>query len=275
MALEKGSNQPSVHDFFVNPIRHQSVVADYFNADENMEYLADEHLSKYLNEKAITEMIQVNSEITNILSKFQIRVKINMNILNNLIKNHMSDTRKIALGIANHLPQELKTEVNHKALAEATSLHDLAKAIIPEHILNKAGALNPKEREIMEEHATLSYELLKTTDLSPETLDLIKHHHQNPQKSGYPHVEEGFKSDINLQILSIADIYSALREKRSYKAEMSVEQSLEIINKETQQGKFSTHVYNALVRYTREMALTKRDSKWKIFDFKPVDSLSA
>jgi len=275
MALEKYSNQPSVHDFFVNPIRHQSVVEEYFNVDENMEYLADENLAKYLNEKAITEMIQVNSEITRILNKFQIRVKINMNILNNLVKNHLSETRKIALGIANHLPQEYKSEVNHKALAEATSLHDLAKAIIPEDILNKAGALNEKEREIMEEHATLSYELLKTTDLSPETLNLIKHHHHDPHKSGYPHIEEGFKSDINLQILSIADIYSALREKRSYKAEMSVEESLAVINKETKQGKFSTHVYNALVRYTNEMALTKRKPKWKIFDVKSVNSLSA
>lgn len=275
MALEKNSNQPTMHDFFVDPIRSQNVVEKYFNVDENMEYLADENLSKYLNEKAISEMIQVNSEITRILNKFQIRVKINMKILNNLVKTHLSETRKIALGIASHLPSEYKSEVNHKALSEATSLHDLAKAIIPEHILNKAGALNDKEREIMEEHATLSYELLKTTDLSPETLNLIKNHHQNPQKSDHPGIEEGFKSDINLQILSIADIYSALREKRSYKGEMSVEESLEIINKETQQGKFSIHVYNALVRYTREMALTKRNSKWQIFDFKSVNSLRA
>lgn len=275
MALEKVSNQPNVYDFFVNPARHQNFVEEYFHVDENMEYLADENLSKYLNEKAISEMIQVNSEITKILNKFQIRVKINMKILNNLVKNHLSETRKIALGIANHLPQELKSEVNRKALAEATSLHDLAKAIIPEDILNKPGALDDKEREILEEHATLSYELLKTTDLSPETLNLIRHHHQNPNKTGYPHVEEGFKSDINLQILSMADIYSALREKRSYKSEMTVEQSLAIINKETQQGKFSTHVYNALVRYTCEMALTKRNSKWQVFNFKSVDSLSA
>lgn len=275
MVLETNSNQLGVQDFFVNPIKNQSAVKsliseEYSNYSDN-----DSNLYKYLNEKAISEMINVNSEITQILKKFKISIKINMKILNNLVQNHLPQTKKTAIGIADHLPHNFKSVVNRKALIEATALHDIAKVIIPENIVNKQGSLTDDEREIMKEHAKLSYELLKNTDLSEETLNLIKNHHQNPQKTGYPNVDENFVADINLQILSMADVYSALREKRSYKAELSKEQALEIINKETQEGKFHPQVYKALVEYAnKEEDKSRFKHKWQIFNFKFVNSLS-
>lgn len=281
MGLEKYSNQANadtvgVRSFFDSPIQNQSALNCFGNVAE-MDYSGfDSNLSKYLNEKAITEMVKVNSEIGKIFRKFKLSIRIDMKILNNLVKNHLPQTRNIALGIANNLPHNFRAAVNRKALIEATSLHDIAKVIIPDNIINKAGALTDEEREIMEEHANLSYEMLKSTDLDKATLDLIKNHHQNPQKTGYPRVGDDFIADVNLQILSMADIYSALREKRSYKAEMSKEQALEIINKETEKGKFHPCIYQALVEYAqKEENLNKRNSKWQIFNFKPVNSFSS
>lgn len=155
-------------------------------------------------------------------------------------------------------------------MVEATSLHDIAKAIIPENIINKSGTLTQDERKIMSEHARLSYEMLKTTNLDKETLDLIKNHHETHPTSG------DSITNINLQILSIADVYSALREKRSYKEEMSKEEALTVLNEETQQGKFHPSVYKALVDYAdKEEKSNNSNSNRQIFNFKPVDSLSA
>ncbi len=251
-------------DYFNTAINNQSALRCYGDID-NLDYSGfDSNLNKYLNEKSISEMIKVNSEISNILNKFKISVKINMGILNHLVRNHLPHTKNIALGIAKHLPNDLKVKVNRKALIEATSLHDIAKVIIPENIINKAGILNEHERKIMQEHAKLSYEMLKTTDLSRETLDLIKNHH---------HADENTIYNINLQILSIADVYSALREKRSYKNEMSKEQALDIISKETQQGKYLPSVYKALTEYAeKDETSTKVNSKRKFFNFKSVNS---
>lgn len=278
MGLEKGSNtcveensasgtckkDCSVKEFFNKPINNQSALRCYGDID-NVDYSGfDSNLSRYLNENAISEMIKVNSEITNILDKFKISIKINMGVLNHLVKNHLPHTRNIALGIAECLPEELQVEVNRKALVEATSLHDIAKAIIPENIINKAGALDEHEIEIMKEHAKLSYEMLKTTDLSDETLNLIKNHH---------YADDRCMCNINLQILSIADVYSALREKRSYKSEMSKEQALSVIHKEVEQGKFLPSVYTALTKYAqKENDLAKVNSKRKIFNFKFINS---
>lgn len=279
MGLEQGSNSCveensasvackkdcNTNEFFSKPINNQSALRCYGDID-NIDYSGfDSNLNKYLNEKAITEMVKVNSEITRILDKFKISIKVNMGVLNHLVKNHLSHTRSIALGIADCLPEELQSEVNHKALAEATSLHDIAKAIIPENIINKAGALNDEELEIMKEHAKLSYEMLKTTDLSDETLNLIKNHHYADERCMY---------NINLQILSIADVYSALREKRSYKSEMSKEKALSIINKDVEQGKFLPSVYYALSIYVqKEDDLAKINPKRKFFNFKFINGL--
>lgn len=254
MVVEKDFGQPSVHDFFVNPIQSQSAVNPLCNGISTNSLGSDVTLSKYLNEKAISDMIQVNSEIKNILKKFRIPVKINMSILNNLVKNHLPQTKEIAMGIANHMPANFKPLINYKALAEATVLHDIAKVIIPETIINKQGSLTDFEREIMKEHAALSYELLKNTDLNEKTLNLIKNHH-NPQS-----IEE--------QILSVADIYSALREHRSYKSAMSKSQALAIISKEVERGKFHSSIYQALIEYTNNNESVQSGSKWQIFCLK-------
>lgn len=259
MVFKKGTGQPSsVHDFFVSPVQNKTAITSLIGSEHSDCAVAELSLNKYLNEKAISEMINVNSEITRILNKFQVSIKINMGILNNLVRNHLPDTRKTAIGIADNLPHNFKSAVNRKALIEATTLHDIAKAIIPEDIVNKAGVLTDDERKIMKEHAKLSYELLKSTDLSEKTLNLIKNHH-DPES-----IEE--------QILSMADIYSALREKRCYKDEMTKEQALEIIAKDTEQGKFHPSVYQALVDYANiKEDLSKVKPKWQIFNFKFVN----
>lgn len=277
MVLEKESSKTSVYNYFGNPIQHEDVVSNYLSHNENADNTQiNEHLSKYLNEKAISEMIKVNSEITKILNKFKIPLKINMNILDNLVNNHLKQTRNIAIGIANNLDANMQASVNYKALAEATSLHDLAKVIIPENIINKNGRLTNEEFEIMKKHSDLSYEMLKSTDLDPQTLHLIKNHHQNAKKTGYPAVDDNFVADINLEILSLADKYSALREKRSYKKEMSKEKALGIIEEEVKQGKFHLNVFRALCAYAhKEEKSFDFKNQRKIFNLKPVNSFSA
>lgn len=239
-----------VKDYLSNPLFNKSAVK-YLSDAEDFDYSGfDSELLKYLNKQAISEMVKINSEIRKILRKFKISVKINMKILDNLVKNHLPQTKTIALGIADNLPENLKHSVNKRALVKATSLHDIAKVIMPESIINKAGKLTDSEREIMKRHSDLSYEMLKTTDLDDETLNLIKNHHHSPQN--YHVQDKNYVPDIDLQILSMADIYSALREKRSYKPEMTKDQALAILKKETDAGKFHIAVYKALEHYTEK-----------------------
>ena len=110
------------------------------------------------------------------------------------------------------------------------------------------GKFNEDERKVMELHSELGYELLKNENLSQKTLNLIKYHHQNINKKGYPVADINFDFGLEYQILSLADKYSALREKRSYKNPLAKYEALEIIAKEVNNGNVSQEVYTALLK---------------------------
>ena len=104
----------------------------------------------------------------------------------------------------------------------------------------------------MHTHSELSYELLKMTDLDEKTLKLIRNHHQNAKKTGYPWVGNDFNADLNLQIVSIADKYSALTETRPYKRSMTPKQALTIIYQDVKEEKLHPFVFRALVNYAKQ-----------------------
>ncbi len=208
-------------------------------------------LGRYTSEASLAQRLKTNPKIREILRQNGMKAELNMENLRTLLAGHAKDTQKIADGIYDHLPVALKYEVNQKSLSDACYLHDVGKALIPDEILNKPARLTPEEEKIMHTHSELSYELLKGTDINPKTLDLIKYHHQNPLGSGYPQAKPDFNADVTLQILSAADKYSALTEKRSYKEPLLPEKALGIMYKDVKEGKIHPFVFKALVAHVR------------------------
>ena len=209
----------------------------------------DERLHKSL----VKNMIKLNPSIKNLLKKYKIKASIDTGTLKELTGGHMNETCNVAVGVYSMLPEHLKAEVDEDKIKEASMLHDLGKVLIPSKILKKPAKLNVKEREIMNIHSTLGYELLKTQSISEETLELIKYHHQNLKHTGYPVLEESiYPSDIGVQIISIADKYSALREARVYRRRLTRVESLLILYGEVREGKILPEVYDALVNYVSQ-----------------------
>ena len=206
-----------------------------------------------IHKNAIKYMLQSNPLIKELLKNYKIKLSIDTSILKELTNGHMNETCKIVAGIYEFLPEDLKNKINSNVVKEAAMLHDLGKILIPPKILNKPSKLNIKEREIMNTHSILGYELLKTQSISKETLELIKFHHQNLNNSGYPAVLDGENpSYLGVQLISISDKYSALREKRVYRKRLSRIEALVILYKEVREGKILPEVYKALVKYARE-----------------------
>ena len=99
----------------------------------------------------------------------------------------------------------------------ACCVHDIGKAFIPREILDKPAALTPEEREIVDLHAEIGAEVLKAMNLNPRVVEAVKIHHidsSNPIK----------QNNKMAQILSVADVYSALKDKRPYKKAFTNEQ---------------------------------------------------
>lgn len=207
---------------------------------------------RYTTEAAIKRMVVSNPKVKAIVKNYNPNLELNMSELQELQQNHATDTLNITKGITDNLPFSLKLKVDTKALEDAAYLHDLGKVLIPKDVLNKPGKLNDEEIKIMHTHSELSYELLKNSGLNDKTLNLIRNHHQNAKRTGYPFVNKDFNADLNLQILSVADKYSALTEKRTYKEPMSSKEALTIIYEDVKEGKLHPFVFKALVNYANE-----------------------
>jgi len=105
-------------------------------------------------------------------------------------------------------------------------LHDIGKIIIPESILLKPGSFNELELKIMKEHPQSGYDILEPISMYKEISNIIVHHHEHYDGSGYPFAKQGDDIPIISQILTIADTFDAMTTNRIYKVRKSVEQAI-------------------------------------------------
>lgn len=204
--------------------------------------------SNSTDKSTIMAVAKSSPEVMNILRENKIPLKVNMKELEELKRGHLMDTRVMAAKIYSALPEEMKSEINLMDLQQAAMLHDYGKVLIPEKILNKKGKLTSEEKRIMDLHSELGYELLKKQGVNSNVLNMVKYHHQTKDGSGYPEVNGDYTYDLAAQILAVADKYSALRERRSYKEPMERYEALEIISQDVDDGKISPEILTALER---------------------------
>ena len=96
------------------------------------------------------------------------------------------------------------------------SMHDVGKIGTPDDILNKAGPLAEWEWTIMQEHTKNGAYILSTYP-NPMAREIALNHHERWDGNGYPFKIENSMIPLSARIVAIADVYDALRMKRSYK----------------------------------------------------------
>ena len=111
------------------------------------------------------------------------------------------------------------------------AMHDVGKIGTPDDILNKTGPLNEFEWGIMKEH-TINGAFILDGYPNPMAKQIALAHHEWWNGSGYPYNLEGDMIPIAARICSIADVYDALRMKRSYKPPFPHTLAIEKIAKE-------------------------------------------
>lgn len=84
-------------------------------------------------------------------------------------------------------------------------------------------------------------------------LDLVRYHHGANGTSYVP--------DVNVQILSLADKYSALTEKRVYKEAFSPQKALTIIYGDVKKGDVHPFIFNALVQAVQTGKISQNVNK--------------
>lgn len=107
-------------------------------------------------------------------------------------------------------------------------MHDVGKIGTPDDILNKEGPLDAREWEIMKEH-TINGAYILNSYPNVMAKQIALHHHERWDGNGYPYSLAGEMIPLAARIVTICDVYDALRMKRSYKEQISHESSCSII----------------------------------------------
>ena len=130
----------------------------------------------------------------------------------------------------------LKFNISDKDTVEIIKgalLHDIGKLTIPNKVLNKQERLDERDIKLIMNHPTKGYKMLvedKEHKFSKTVLDIVKHHHEKLDGSGYP--DQIQKVSPATQLVAFCDMYDALTETRAYRAKKSVFSAYKIISDE-------------------------------------------
>jgi response regulator RpfG family c-di-GMP phosphodiesterase/tRNA A-37 threonylcarbamoyl transferase component Bud32 len=122
-------------------------------------------------------------------------------------------------------------------LVSCAPLHDIGKVGLPDHILTKAGKLDREERLIMQTHTVIGGDTLKAVaeqhgpamGFLRMAVGIARHHHERFDGQGYPDRLADADIPLAARLVTIGDVYDALRSRRSYKPALSHAAALELM----------------------------------------------
>jgi len=133
------------------------------------------------------------------------------------------------------------------ALKRGGFLHDLGKVALPDAILNKQSTLTAAERKIMQQHPVIGERICKPLKSLRKVLPIIRHHHEHWDGSGYPDGLTAEDIPLLARVLQVVDVYDALSTARPYKAALSHDAAIEIMQQEGQHGLWDTNIVHAFI----------------------------
>lgn len=204
-------------------------------------------------------------------TKLKAREEITLNILARVTDlrdhdtgNHIARTTEYVRIIVSDLlqvryPGYLLTEQEGEDIIRSSKLHDLGKIAVPDHILLKPGKLTDEEFDVIREHPLHGESLL--SDFVQEMEDpflitakeIAASHHERWDGRGYPAGLAGENIPLSARVVTIADVYDALRSQRPYKGARTHEEALDII-RQNAGTQFDPYLVRVFLRHADEVA---------------------
>lgn len=184
----------------------------------------------------------------------------------NMGQEHMEDVDEsidhgiLVANLAYRLSEELGYSKEFcEKLADAGMLHDIGKMKISGYLYGRRkNVLKIEEIKYVRKHPTLGYEFLTKEDIGDEEFrQMILHHHENIDGSGYPDNMKGEDIPVGSRILRISDVYSALVSERPYRAAFDKETAMELMIDEVKN--FDMKFFLAFMRVVHANEFTEID----------------
>jgi putative nucleotidyltransferase with HDIG domain len=191
---------------------------------EELEHLKDVYLSAKRYKKI--DVRSVDDMVKGFIKGFRqesnpLSLLASLKSVNEYTFTHVTNVCILTMSLAENLG--FTGEHLHK-IGVAALLHDVGKIFIPDEILGKAGMLTPEERRTIETHTEKGARYLMGIQGIPKLAVLAAlEHHQKFDGNGYPSIRGGWTPNIVSQLISVADVFDAMRSKRSYQDAKSMD----------------------------------------------------
>ena len=106
-------------------------------------------------------------------------------------------------------------------------LHDIGKIGVRDTILLKPGKLTPEEFAEIKMHPVIGDNIIKPIRFFPMEREIILHHHENYNGTGYPNGLAGDNIPLTARILAVANTYDAMTTSRPYRMALTHEAAIE------------------------------------------------
>ncbi len=138
----------------------------------------------------------------------------------------------------------------------AGHLHDIGKIGVRDAILLKPSTYTEEERNIIKGHSIIGASIIGQLGLLESEKQIIKHHHERFDGTGYPDGLKNKEIPLLARILSVADVYDAVSSDRAYRKKMEKDEVIKII-KEGRGIQFDPDVVDAFFKLYNEGIIEK------------------
>ncbi len=107
--------------------------------------------------------------------------------------------------------------------------HDIGKVGVPDSILLSPRKLTPEERQEIQKHTEQGAKILSEIPVFAHLAPIVLSHHERVDGHGYPNGLQDKEIPEESKIIAVADTYDALISRRSYKDQMSKEETIKIL----------------------------------------------
>lgn len=147
----------------------------------------------------------------------------------NWIYTHSIDVSLLSVMIA----QMLKLDDRLEDIALGAFFHDIGKLLVPKNTLLKPSKLTNEEMFYVRQHCDIGVSILKNYNFNQITLDIVQHHHERLDGSGYPHGLSGELIPLHVRISMVADAINAMTSFRPYRPMKDIDTALKELREES------------------------------------------
>lgn len=126
--------------------------------------------------------------------------------------------------------KELRTdEDTEQAVSAAALMHEIGRLGISHTLLVKRADLTPEEWERIQEYPLLGSRILETIPFPWPVAQIVRHHKERVDGTGYPDGLRGDAIPLGARILAVADAYDAMASPRTYRSGRTPQEAMEQI----------------------------------------------